>query len=205
MKRLLILVGCVTSWVISAGVNATTYTVIGPGAGSSSFGANVVHDAINGTITNVNGTYDDVTGVLNLNFDINSGGGTTSTSFISTNMFFTGGVLSTPGGATANANFSPALAANTSATFSFAPQIFGCCNSDGFGPNSFRETSTPGIFQLTLWGETTTPFKHGDPLGMDLRVKLQAVPLPAGVILFATALAGLFGVRRRQLKTAELG
>ncbi len=58
------------------------------------------------------------------------------------------------------------------------------------GPaNSYKD----GV--ISLWGDTRS-CQTGHCLGMDLRVKVSAVPLPASLGFLAFGAAGLFGLRR---------
>lgn len=73
-----------------------------------------------------------------------------------------------------------------------------CCTGLN-SPNSFNG----GL--LTLWGVNNTPElatyfpDFADPLfGLDLRLELTAVPVPAAVWLFGSGLLGLAGMARRR-------
>ena len=90
----------------------------------------------------------------------------------------------------------------------FMPGDSICCNSTTFKPNSFQDSGSGGIFLMTLWGadyqnSLTNAFSgsyDGSTFGIDLRLELSEVPVPAAVWLFGTALLGLFGYQRRKAR-----
>jgi len=72
-----------------------------------------------------------------------------------------------------------------------------CCSGTN-PPNSFSD----GL--ISLWGVNQTPQlasawtgQNGEVLGLDLRLQLTPVPVPAAVWLFGSGLLGLVGVARR--------
>ena len=97
----------------------------------------------------------------------------------------------------------PAVALSSSGTFGFLPNdICGGCGGDN-GPNSFTQAGS-GLAWLTLWGADfgsdtfggINPY-DGSKIGMDVRLEMSAVPVPAAVWLFGTALLGFIGVSRK--------
>ncbi len=81
-----------------------------------------------------------------------------------------------------------------------------CCSGD-FAPNSFEDSGSGGLHFLTLWGANILgptfdgTFDSTTSFGIDLRLGLSPVPVPAAVWLFGTALVGLFGYQRRKVLT----
>ncbi|MEM7540814.1 MAG: PEP-CTERM sorting domain-containing protein [Pseudomonadota bacterium] len=79
-----------------------------------------------------------------------------------------------------------------------------CCNSDGFGPNSFKQ-DTNGDMVMTLWGANgwdvaaANYTAGGNPttLGVDLRLRLQKIPEPATLSLLGLSLLAGTLMRRR--------
>ena len=102
---------------------------------------------------------------------------------------------------------SSSVALSRSGTFGFLPDdICGGCGGDN-GPNSFTQAGG-GLTYLTLWGAdfgsstfgSPTPYE-GSKIGMDVRLEMSAVPVPAAVWLFGTALVGLVGFSKHRNKT----
>ena len=192
---------------------ATQYTVTGIAPGSGGFGANVFHESPGGPviaeIVSISGTYDDVTNVLELILGVDADNNGSSD--------FTVGVTNSSGwdfdadadsflDVISTADFqAPAGMPVISAQFTFTPGDQ-CCSGGDIDPNSF--TAVDDHFLLTLWGQSTLPILLSGPgskpnyLGVDIRAKLEPVPLPAAVILFGSALAGLMGLRQRRHKLA---
>jgi hypothetical protein len=92
---------------------------------------------------------------------------------------------------------------SSSGTFGFLPGgICGGCGGDN-GPNSFTQAGG-GLTYLTLWGAdfgsftfgASSPY-NGSKIGMDVRLEMSAVPVPAAVWLFGTALLGFIGISRK--------
>jgi hypothetical protein len=78
------------------------------------------------------------------------------------------------------------LPGDFTADFIFGDGAVCCANSSVNSPNFFND----GL--MTLWG-------NSDPiLGLDLRIGLSPVPVPAVVWLFGSGLLGLIGVARRR-------
>ena len=74
-----------------------------------------------------------------------------------------------------------------------------CCSGTN-PPNSFSN----GL--LSLWGANSTPEldslfpdNNAEVLGLDLRLQLTPVPVPAAVWLFGSGLLGLIGIARRKV------
>ena len=79
-----------------------------------------------------------------------------------------------------------------------------CCGGS-FDPNSFSPTGVGDLHYMTLWGAdfggaNFNGSYSGSSFGMDLRLELSAVPVPAAVYLFGTAMLGLFGFKSRKNK-----
>lgn len=79
-----------------------------------------------------------------------------------------------------------------------------CCGGS-FDPNSFLPTGVGDLHYMTLWGAdfggaNFNGSYSGSSFGMDLRLELSEVPVPAAVYLFGTAMLGLFGFNRRKIK-----
>jgi hypothetical protein len=92
---------------------------------------------------------------------------------------------------------------SSSGTFGFLPGgICGGCGGAN-GPNSFTQTGG-GLTYLTLWGAdfgsstfgSPTPYE-GSKIGMDVRLEMSAVPVPAAIWLFGTGIIGLIGFSKR--------
>jgi len=143
------------------------------------------------------GTYDD-SGALDVTLELDSGAGTVH---ITGNLIFDGsGIL----GANSfldldftGAGLDPALV-DTTIWFVGADV---CCSGSA-DPNSFT-TDSNGDLVMSLWGanhddETFSGTYLNSTIGMDLRLELQPVPVPAAVWLFGSGLLGLVGVARRR-------
>lgn len=213
MKKILsglVLAACCTA------ASATTYNVTMVLSGGGGFGASLFHDASGanvmsgntvGTITNISGmlgTYDDVTGAFFADLDVVPVVGTDPTSFTLTGtlLFDGAGVLAS--NSSLAIDFSPnAISPMTDGNIGFLPGYV-CCGSTDNDPNSFL-ADTNGNLIMSLWGAN---FSSGLPfdgtydnktnLGMDLRIKLEPVPVPAAVWLFGSGLMGLVAVSRRR-------
>ncbi len=154
----------------------------------------------------VSGTYDDVTGAINMVLGLDP------------ESFNAGGVgpndtgYTDPGTVTFSGNmfFNPALnpAATLSAAFSdvgidemswlqntsmvFDAGLLACCTGAIQAPNSFDGST------MSLWGANFDSNGENPTLGLDLRIALTAVPVPAAVWLFGGGLLGLVAVARRK-------
>jgi hypothetical protein len=91
---------------------------------------------------------------------------------------------------------------SSAGTFGFLPgDICGGCGGSN-GPNSFTQAGG-GLTYLTLWGadfgsSTWGGDYDGSKIGMDLRLEMSVVPVPAAIWLFGTALIGFVGMSRRR-------
>ena len=133
----------------------------------------------------VSGSYNDMTGDLSMVLTLTGATGTvalTGTGFI----YDGSGVLSAP--ASLDVVFSNPTSELYDTTIDFDNSIV-CCSSADPAPNSFNGS------QLSLWGAD-----FPDPnLGLDLRLQLTPVPVPAAVWLFGSGLLGLIGIARRKV------
>ena len=191
----------------STSVFATSYTVTGTAPGSGDFGANVFHVGpdIVANIVSISGTYDDVTNQLSLTLEVDpidpgfgsnffaSFTGTSGWDFDANADDFLDVMSTADVGAPAG---NPVITAQ----FTFTPGDQ-CCSGGVIDPNSF--TPVNDHFLLTLWGQSTAPIINTASglahLGVDIRAKLEPVPLPAAILFFATALAGLIRIRQRRI------
>lgn len=163
--------------------------------------------AILATIDSASGTYDDATGEVNFAFGLSSN----DTLTLSGILNFIGGALAQDSvlnysGLNNLAASSPIGFPADNNQFGFKKDLNcgGCGGADG--PNSFVATGVGDLHYMTLWGAdfTNTVFQGnylGSLIGMDFRLELSPVPVPAAVWLFGTALLGLFGFQRRKAAT----
>lgn len=195
--------------LLSASVNvqAATWLIVDVLDGSSGFGASSFHDSSGADpmvgpslaeideVPGVYGTYDDVTGVLSASgLTVASGGSFT----LDGTLLFPGGLLSPA--STVDVDFTSTIPALTDTTIGFQTGYV-CCGGTGEDPNSFVANIDGKV--MSLWGAnftgtfdgTTYP---GSTTGMDIRLQLAPVPVPAAAWLFGSALLGLVGVARRR-------
>jgi hypothetical protein len=215
MKKALVLFG---SLLFCHNVFATTWGVENVLHGSDGgFGFSSMHQANDSTpmsgsilvnIDSASGSYDDVSGALNLVLGLSN---SDSVTLIGTLFFDVAGILASDSslnysGLTnlAASTFGTSNSLGASGSFGFLGQDV-CC-SGSHDPNSFQPASG-GLNYLTLWGAdygdgTFLGNYNGSIVGMDLRLELSEVPVPtpvpAAVWLFGTALIGFVGMSRRR-------
>ena len=222
MKKVLVLFG---SLLFCHNVFATTWSVdnvLNGGDGefdfSSLYQAND-NSPMSGSklvdITSASGSYDDVSGALNLMLGLSNSDSLTLAGNL---LFDVAGILDSDSSLNysglTNLAASPFGSTNTlgaSGSFGFLGQDV-CC-SGNYDPNSFKPVNnTVGLNYLTLWGADYGGGVFGGDytgsiVGMNLRLELSdvsvpAVPVPAAVWLFGTALIGLMGFGKRKARIA---
>ena len=213
--------------------NATTWVITNVlSVSSGGFGASSFHDAtgnvMSGTvIANLPagaaiGTYDDVTGALDLTATVTQGTNSFAVTATSTSgfLFNAGGFLST--NSTMDISFTgdldmpgavPTILANSVTEMGF--KLGDVCCSGGISngnPNSFAQLGgTSDERFMTLWGANNFDAVNGtyhsgseSTLGMDLRIRLEKaptnieVPAPGMTLIFGLSLLGLGYMRRRK-------
>lgn len=211
-----------TTWVITSVLSVS----------SGGFGASSFHDArgdvmSGSTIANLpqgaaSGTYNDVTGVLDLTATVTQGGNSFEMNAASSSAFlFTGsGFLAS--NSTMDISFAgdldmpdavPTILANSVTEMGF--KLGDICCSGGISngnPNSFAQLGgTNDERFMTLWGANNFDAVNGtyhsgseSTLGMDLRIAMQRaptnveVPAPGITVIFGLGLIGLGYMRRRK-------
>lgn len=205
--------------------SATTYNITMVQSGGGGFGASLFHDASGANpmsgnkvadipnITGLLGTYDDVTGDFFADLTVVPEPflGATPTTFTLSGVlqFDMNGVLAAD--SILAIDFDPAAGMPSPLVDGLIgfQKGYVCCGKTDNDPNSFNPLGN-GI--MSLWGanvSTATQNPDGSynwdgmydnktNLGMDLRLKLEPVPVPAAVWLFGSGLLGLVGVARRK-------
>ncbi|VAW58866.1 hypothetical protein MNBD_GAMMA11-627 [hydrothermal vent metagenome] len=148
--------------------------------------------------TPISGTYNDETGDLNMVLGL-TGDATGTVTLSGTGFFFDAGNPNTLSNATTlSAVFSNPTASLFNTTIVF-DNIIECCAGASPAPNSFDGAL------MSLWGAdfpSGTPglavVAGGPEIGLDLRIEVSAVPVPAAVWLFGSGLIGLVGIARRR-------
>lgn len=238
MKKLS-LATLVASALVTSSANAATYDIINVLNGTQGFGSSIFSEASptspqstdftlgikTAEISDVAqpghvvGTYDDVTGDLNVElhhleaiFPAYPNGAIVPThANLTGNMIFdNAGLLDAD--STLDLDFIDGASGNLiDGTLGFKSGYV-CCGSDFSDPNSFMEQND-GTYWLTLLGANINAANPWDGiydnttnLGMNIRLELvnqdqsqlSAVPVPAAVWLFGSGLIGLAGIARRK-------
>lgn len=198
----------IISLFFSGAASATLWNVDGVLHGiDGGFGFSSLHDAGDSSpmsgaeftkINSASGTYNDVTGMVDftfglantdmlhltgtLMFDEMGGGLSTNSELNYTGLDITGGTTIADIGA-----------------FGYMPNNV-CC-SGSFAPNSFLPASGD-LNYMTLWGADfgSNIFDgsyEGSTVGMDFRLELSAVPIPAAFWLFGSAIFGFIKFSRK--------
>jgi len=194
---------------------AAIYNINTVMTGSSGFNASLFHDATGAsamsgaTLANIpdvsvlSGTYDDISGAFNATMNISTGG---SFTLSGTGLLFTGGTLAN--NSQMSISFTNPSGALVDDEIGFLPGYI-CCGLTDQDPNSFV-ADTNGMV-MTLWGANfgggifngSYDDSAGNRLatyGMDLRLNLTPVPVPAAAWLFGSGIVGLIGLARRKHK-----
>ncbi len=180
-----------------------------------------------GSIASATGTYDDTNGTLDATFTVTLRDkfvtaseergimGDTRTVHLNVSNFSFGapdangvalaqtdatGTLDLTGGAVYRALHNEIMVPDAVYDISFlAQQYYPSANG---GPNTLTDL-VQGVRLLDLWGDGFLQGSSEFIAGADFRLELTAVPLPAAVFLFGSALLGLFGVRMRKQNLNE--
>lgn len=204
----------VASVVAFFGAQATTYNVVQVLDGGPNFQASLLHGATEDNRTGgrildwfekVSGTYDDDSNILDVRFHTKNGG---TVNFLGSLNFADTGYLSGHNylKMTTSLDYGWREAGMYKMKFSGNGTSSMCCGL--WGPNSLKDIGG-GMLVMTLWGagprtESVSIYRDGKwvekyPLiGTDIQIKLTEVPIPGALVLFATGLAGLIGLRRRR-------
>jgi hypothetical protein len=194
---------------------ATIWTVTDVLSGSDGgFGFSSLHRADEGSpmsgatiaaVDSASGTYNDVSGVLNLTLGLSNAD---TLEIIGTLVFDGSGNLDGDSqvaysGLTNLATTWGGIGVTAAGSLGYMDGDV-CCGGS-FDPNSFSPTGVGDLHYMTLWGADFAAANFigdytGSSFGMDMRLELSQVPVPAAVYLFGTALLGLFGFNRRKSK-----
>ena len=203
----------------TSAAQADVWEIVNVLDGSSGFGASSFHDSSGGSpmsgstldeIIEVGGsfgTYDDVSGELNVTGLTLAGGGSFT---LTGNLLFPGSTLAPA--STVDVDFTGQGASLSDTTIGFMAGYV-CCGSTNEDPNSFIVSSSgPGSTGImSLWGANFTGdfdglTYPGSTIGMDIRLGMvfdsfsppATVPVPAAAWLFGSAILGLVAVKRRK-------
>ncbi len=220
MKNSLVLL---FAMLICQNVNATLWNVDNVLSGTDGgFGFSSLHEANDSTpmsganltdVITASGSYDDVSGALNMVFGLSNSDSLT----LSGNLLFgasgflaSDSSLSYSGLNNLSASaFGVANSLGASGSIGYLGKDV-CCNGN-YDPNSFMPViNGSGLQYLSLWGAdygggNFLGSYNGSIVGIDLRLELSPVPVPAAIYLFGSALLGLAGWRRRSLVTSRTG
>ncbi|VAW51540.1 hypothetical protein MNBD_GAMMA06-308 [hydrothermal vent metagenome] len=178
--------------VLSGNDGGFSYSSLNDASGSNSQGLGPDGELASILDAGSLGTYDDVTGAFDAVLALDNVAGPIT--LAGTLFFDNAGLLS--------ANSTLGITFSGTQSGSLSDTVLGfvagdiCCSGTN-DPNSFD-----GNF-LTLWGANFSDASFGGSytgatLGMDLRIELTSVPVPAAVWLFGSGLLGLVGVVRRK-------
>lgn len=192
----------------------TVYTILEVFPGYDGFSASQFHDSASGpnfatgtTLATIDiapvisGTFNDDTGALNATIEIYRGG--TFTLSGTGLIFDSNGILAS--NSQLNITFSDPVGALQDDTLGFMSGYV-CCGRSDQDPNSFISTGNKNVMSLlgANFGGGTFNGSYDDAygarlatFGMDIRLNMAPVPIPAAVWLFGSGLLGLVGVARR--------
>ncbi len=178
--------------------NAATYKIDGfQNLSANGFGSTLFHEATGcggmcgayadrATGTG-SGSWDSTTGAINFVMDLVGGGTATAMGILNTTARMSGSATGVAGA------FNIIIAG--SAHGKNGSYDFGFADSSH---NSVANWFDNGI--VGLWGAAPSTSSNAGALGVDFRIKVSAVPLPAGFVLLLTAAGGLGFLRSRQPK-----
>lgn len=217
-------VGALALLLVASNSQATVWTVDQVLGGNSGFGASLFHKASNSNPmggatlahiagTGVLGSYDDMTGALNVVLNYYSDAAETNllgTATLTGMLFFDANGVLDDDYDIALTLTDPLIGSRTNHTLTFTDG-YQCCGGDENDPNTFLpdDDFVAGGTSMTLWGADgfnhTTQSFGGKPrtrLGVDLRLNLTAtaVPEPGTAMLMGLGLLGMAGMRRVRRK-----